>query len=265
MRKRLFLVGLVTVCVVCLSVLAVKKEIVLAEQVHSGSKTAFTATQITRMYDQDGRLRHTLDSTYAVRSDGSWVEVRTSGDGRPLDGRKVVFDLLSQERTVIIPATESKTTYHLDPDDVLRATRSPDSRCSIKGQIGPDVQFQEIGTGKRLNIPVVGYVWTRTQGDLTKKASEEWLAPSLNCFPLEQRVTVIREGAKINPVTSTEVQTVELADPDPSLFSISTDYVEKSPSQTISEEAHLKGRMCSSCEFANGELDKAYYGHQKKH
>jgi hypothetical protein len=265
MLMRRLTTGIMAIAVALATVSIARKTIAAAER--SVARVPFVAKQVTSMYDSHGVLRHQLSSTYAIRRDGSWVELRTNADGRSIS-KRVIFDLGGKRRTTVIASTKSTTTYPLSKDELSAMTRPNGENCSAMARDRGELKLQVPLSGAKttlLDREVVHFLWqSRPAGSNGASESvEEWLAPSLNCYPMKEIVSKSRPHAKEKGArTVTEVLSVQLGDPDPSMFSIPPDYTEKPPSQVISEQAEQRERKASDCEFARGELDKAYYSHR---
>jgi hypothetical protein len=96
------------------------------------SMEEFTTQEVVRMYDNSGQLRHTVVSVFAQRSDGSWVDERLSSDGKPLDGKKIVFDAAAGTRTSVQGSADAKTTYRLSPQDLAAAISAQSCSWAMK-------------------------------------------------------------------------------------------------------------------------------------
>lgn len=263
MRTRVVVLTLLSVSAASLTCLMIKTHPVLAAQFRLGEKTPFIAQQVTRMFDRDGVQRHMIVSVVAQREDGSWVEDRLTGDLQPTGGRKIVFDVSAGTRTSVFSSVKAKTTYKLTAEEIARATGSDTGCMNSMEDLGfLKTQPERTEHTTFLGIPVVKVLMEGVLPGGAERTLERWLAPSLNCYPLKEVSTRKAQGQAAGARTVTEVLSVKRISPPAALFSIDAGLVEKQPSQVIWEESQIDGETCQACQFAHGELDRAYASRQ---
>jgi hypothetical protein len=89
--------------------------------------------------------------------------------------------------------------------------------------------------------------------------SESWVALDLDCFPM-QEIQTSEAGAR-NEFTATRV---EEGEPAASLFTIPSDYVERSPGQIEAVYVARYGEPLYGFGRVLETLDSAYFSHQSK-
>jgi len=215
------------------------------------ARTPFTAKVNEVQYDNNGTPNADEVRTMAVASSGAQVDVLDTLDGKPV-GNSTVLDLNKRTRISIDPATESITTYPLNAKTVATAKRLLVGTCSdapgaehrsLWGQTAfKKIEDQQFGT--------------------TSLHTENWLAPALDCFPLESTVVFYRNGVRLGHKTR-QVISLITGEPDSSLFVVPGGFTERSPSQVFAELSHRTGSPCPDCEKRSGVLDQAYRSHQR--
>ncbi|MGH9435909.1 MAG: hypothetical protein ACRD06_07905 [Terriglobia bacterium] len=190
----------------------------------------FTATmedyhQSTAMGSPQQRVEY---YTLARRSDGSQVAVhrRKAPDGS-WNNARIIIDLSKGERITVDDLTQSITTYPLSPA-TIKGYRALQTYCN--------------GTGGKASS-VLGYKTVQTAGTGKVPPGQQvehdtWWAPTLNCFALKNTWTWTNPGAE-SPADSRTLQAVTIVpgEPSSSLFSIPSNYTERSPGEVMSQFA----------------------------
>lgn len=257
MKENLRLVTL-TVTVGALGGVAV---LTAAFQAERRERTAFTAKIEARSYDPDGDLTATTLSAAAFRGDGASVDLREAVDGSPVNNR-VILDPDAGVRTAVDSFTKSITTYPLHPARKRALQMKPSASCesTLPGEMLESPRaVSENMLGRRVLRAVTRETLNFGGGRSEVVQRELLLAPELDCFPLRTVVTVSRSDGTRLGSTITEVTSVTLGEPDPLLFEIPEDYVERAPSAVFAERARLEGRDCQNCGETANALDQAYY------
>ena len=201
-----------------------------------------------------------VKKTFAVRQDGSSVEVRAlpdpAAEGQTFDSR-VILDVANRRRVSVHPLTETITTMWLSEKstDFHRFKQNPN--CL---------------DGAQPAALILGYdVWlkdtTRPFRDGGQLKERSWVSPRLNCFPLRIE-TVMELPGEPDDNSAQTVITVTEEEPGPSLFEIPSTYVEKTPSQSVAELKRrfpeMSARPCPSCSLAEQRRDMNYYESWRK-
>lgn len=209
----------------------------------------FTAKTMETKESGEGQQKSVELRTIAVNSSGTQVDVLDSLDGRRF-GNFSVLDLERKLRVSVDPATQSITTYP-QSNRMIETAKRILSSCADD----PSAEHRSI-LGQR----VFKRVDNKTTGMRTTR-SEQWIAPNLNCFALEEKVAVYRNGRLLGRVVRETVSLV-VGEPNPSLFAIPSGFTERPPSAVFKELAQ-RGTACTACEQTAKILDKAYASHQR--
>ncbi|MGD1082777.1 MAG: hypothetical protein ABR881_31060 [Candidatus Sulfotelmatobacter sp.] len=201
-----------------------------ARQVAAGRSEivkAFTATVKETKFRPDGGGRREETYTVAFRGDGSSVvdHHHTLPNGQTVEV-KMVEDMNSGRKVAVDYATESTSTYPLPSDYAATVARRASACTSVKDSGGSTI----------LGYEVVLVHEGRTFANGAANVHERWEAPALNCFALRTIDSPPeRSGVAKVPHNETEIVKVALGEPDPALFSIPKDFVERSPSERHAE------------------------------
>jgi hypothetical protein len=180
---------------------------------------AFTARVHEVHYGSSGRVGRDETYTVAFRADGSSVKDsrRQLAVGRGYEIRSVT-DVAGLRRMVVDYATNSTTTYGLLPS-YAATLRNAASSCDTK----------PVEEATILGYAVVHTTTVHTFPGINPESAvklERWEAPALNCFALREVVTFGTRGAH----NETTVLSVIPGEPDPTLFSVPSDFIERAPS-----------------------------------
>lgn len=191
----------------------------------------FTATVHRFQYRANGSLAHEETYTVAYRSDGSKVSDfhRTLPNGEMVE-MKEIADVSGGREITVDYATHSISTYAIQPG-YLPVLKQRMSSC-----LGGVSAQQTI-----LGYPVVLVHAGHTYGNGASNVHDRWEAPSLNCFALRQIDAMTALPPNKAPHNEEEVTNIALGEPDPSLFSVPENFVERSPSQRHAEFERLYG------------------------
>jgi hypothetical protein len=176
------------------------------------ARVPFTLRQTVTSYTSAGVQSFSRTQTFAIRRDGSQVEVREEVNGKPVNIR-VVYDLAAKKRIVIDHARRSLTTYPLSDEYPRQLAGAPG--CSTSGS----------PSEKALGFDVIRRVRTEDFRDQTVKISET-IAPALGCYALQREDVIERHGVLYGRQV-TNVTAVVMGDPDSSLFQIPAGYAER--------------------------------------
>ncbi len=174
----------------------------------------FSAVVHETKFNGKGVKGHESDSIRAMRSDGSFVisEERAFPDGKNYSLRTII-DVSYRRRVVVHAATGSVTTYPLSTGAVRKYVADLSSCRALASE------RQAMN-----NIETV-----RDKSEVPGLIRDRWLAPSLNCFALQESVS---NGSAHNERV---VTSISLGEPDPALFAVPNGYVERSPAEVAVE------------------------------
>ena len=211
--------------------------------------TPFTAQTTEIEYDNDGIQKSIELRTTAVNASGVQVDTLDTLDGRNV-GNSIILDLNKGVRTSLDPATESTTTYPMNSKAVAVARQilnsCVDSPRAEHRSLWGHVTFKKIDD---------------RQAGTSSFHTESWLAPDLNCFPLESTVVVFRSGVRMGQ-KSKQVTSLTAGEPAASLFVVPPGFIERTPSEVLAELAYRTGTPCTECPKA-AVLDEAYRSHRQ--
>lgn len=220
----------------------------------SGGWRPFTAFLVEQKLSAEGKLP-TQDwpdveyTTFARRSDGSSVTVfkRRNPNGDWVWSRRIT-DLAAGKELTVDPMTESVTTYPL-PARNLESSRMKPQRCSQDSN-------PELGR-------MAGYDTEKVHRQIPAPEGSEhdfWMAPSLDCFPLNQK-TKFADGY----VNDRHAIFVLEGEPSPALFQVPGSYAERSPSQVFAEYAKRFPGYRGAPQRTQERLDRVYISSNGRH
>lgn len=194
----------------------------------------FTAILHEVRFRSNGEAAYEEDYTVAFRSDGSSVNDyhRKLPTGQTVEV-KVVEDFGRTQRVAVDYATESTSTYPL-PSNYSAMTAKQASACN--GAAGVSSNQPPI-----LGFKVVLLHESHTYGNGKSNMHDRWEAPALNCFALRRVDFASRKAGEKPPHNEVVATKIVLGEPDPVLFSIPTNFVERSPSERHAEFEHRFG------------------------
>jgi hypothetical protein len=180
---------------------------------------AFTAKLLTTDAHIDSTEGPETKTLIAIRRDGSRVDIVESIDDTPA-GNKVIIDVPAKRRIVIDVKTKSKTTYPMADSELAPYVSVPSMKI--------EADAVALSIAGRQGFPIdrmleQGY-W-----------EEAWVCPELDYFKLRFIHTYE------NGVLTAEVKSLTVGEPNPALFEIPSDYIERSPIEVLQETARLRG------------------------
>lgn len=251
--RKAILFGLATFVVGGLSFLGSRVVHVQKLKAESSARRPFTAVIVEHRHPGDPSISdaawpNTEMIMYAVRSDGSTAEVirRLDPNNTPVEIR-VVADTASARRVIIDPMTQSVTTYPL-------------SQASLAFMNGLAAGCQNATSehSTRLGYEVVKVQDNKQWPDGSADYSQSWQAPALGCLPMYESSSP-QAGAAPTVWNSREVVFVAEGEASGALFTIPSNYVERSPSQVFDEfQSRFPNARKSWVEKAGPPLDRAY-------
>lgn len=193
-----------------------------------------------------------LDETLYVKSDGSYAKVRRrmTPDGRAYTVR-MVADTRRRVTFSTDDLTRSVTTAPFE--DAQRSQKPVSCVADSPEQVSQILDFRVLKSTSK----------TTSQPDGESFYHERWIAPDLNCLALKAIHYRSKGAGKFAVATLTEVTSITLGEPEPSLFEQpAPEYAEKPPSQVLTEMQALKGTpiptACETCQRSLNALDDVY-------
>ena len=189
-------------------------------------------------------------TTYARKSDGSWVEVRTTKDpSREIGVLRTFWDVASGTEVTLEPATKSAMTLFL-------------TRSEMRGEISSFESCPpEVNNPAAEHERILGYdaVKVTDEGPGPKKGRqliESWVVPELACFPV-RRSEVLSAG----PHNEFKTTGITEGEPPAWMFEVPQDYVERSPTQLSQEWAARFAHRFWPDDVA-ARMEKRYVAHR---
>ncbi|MCW5977592.1 MAG: hypothetical protein KIT09_05925 [Bryobacteraceae bacterium] len=182
------------------------KSLVIHEQVLHFGRSAKAASAVQ-------------NNVFARRGDGSFVNLRETTSPHGEKGYTAeIIDLQKRRVVVLEPFTKSAITFY--PADISEELEHQET-CASNGL--------RHGEGSLAYTPadeMLGREVRQVRQAGTNVTSEKWIAPDLDCYPLQKKITSSR--GSYSQHTAIKVEEVE---PPDSMFEIPQGYIEVSPSQ----------------------------------
>ncbi len=194
--------------------------------------TPFVVYKHEGHYAKDPKLPPNLfDSMYARRSDGSWRHTFTAqAPSHDLSAAQVIEFLDFRTRTEVIlePFTRSAIVFHLT-DGEARSERERVPDCSAVPEVS-------VNPPTASGVRMLAYGVTRVVRKEDDDTMDTWVAPALDCYPLQETETFTT-----GPHNSRIVYKVEPGEPPAAFFEIPPEYINRSPRQLEVEYKFLFG------------------------
>ncbi len=157
-----------------------------------------------------------MESSLSRRSDGSWVHTFDVISPQGESNRVVeFFDARARVSVQGQPFTKSRMTFHLGESEIPEHIRAAFKVCD--------------GDEKDESLPrsnILGYEVVRIVRDVGFGIDTSWVAPALDCYPLEDDF-LFRSGSH----SETKVTSIQEGEPPDSAFQLPPDFVERSPEE----------------------------------
>jgi hypothetical protein len=227
------------------------------QETPSPSSDSFTATEVEAIYEADDPIvAMTRTSTIAVRSDGSYAQLRHFTD--PTGGARNwavrgITDLAAREFISVDPFSESISTYPMTQQHAAQETKRFAGPCAGKSAgkiLGFDVLLDQ-NTENRPEQP--------DHVHIDKVVRSYWLAPQLRCFALSSEILLYAKG-KLTQRTLKTITSLKLGEPPSWVFERPVGYVERAPSEARreAERRYPNHDCCRNASVGAQEDDKFY-------
>lgn len=217
----------------------------------------FTAQSVTKCFSKEGdeglvEVRHT---TYARKSDGSWVESQEIVSPQGESGKMTeIWDATSRSFIALEPFTRSSTTYYYTESEVQNSD-VPGLESCPSAVNSPAAEHAQM-----LGYDVVKVVEESAGPHGSEETMVAWVAPELGCYSLRRSESGLHGSHNEIQVTS-----VTEGEPPAEMFEVPAEYVERSPSQLSDEwEAKFGERFWGANEDITKRMDQRYHAHQRK-
>ncbi len=191
-------------------------------------RVAFTIQKTETPYHrQSGKPGLSIVSTFAIQRDGSTalVRERATPDGKAYRVAGVL-DVPNRRSVTFDTLTQSITTSNMSSDHISAVTAIP-AQCKV------DSPLQ---SSTRLGVQVLKFthdIPSSQPGEVY--TMESWVAPSLNCYPLQETLHIAAPDGSSLPMFVREVTFLTVGEPDPQLFVIPEGMTERPPSVVLAE------------------------------
>jgi len=175
-----------------------------------------------------------VDYRTARRADGSLVTSFIIKDSDSPDGSEgntvFIWDTPSRKNIMLEPFTKSSMTQIRSPKEMTDFLSSQKA-CS-EAILSPNAN--------RSTEQLLGYAVVRVEETSNVIHTVSWVAPDLDCFPLGQTVALLdpKHAGLHHDVIVTKI---EDGDPPSSMFTVPSDYTERSPLEIQAEYARKYG------------------------
>jgi hypothetical protein len=194
------------------------------------SYTPLTVILQECVYDRAGEMRAKQVLILAVRGDGAVIEERISDHNGPLARTRSIHNRESATKTVLDFATQSKTSYY--------GMRLRDFKERLLSDYSAMADEGELILGERV---------IKVTHQSRRSRVDTWLAPGLDYVPLRGEFVAFGDDGEIAARTVKEAVEILRGEPDPSLFSIPDNFIERSPSEVYAEIEKLRNGKCPGC------------------
>lgn len=209
----------------------------------------FTAYAHESMFSSDPHVApKPFDSIYARRSDGSFAYHYTAmaPNGSPTELMMKSFsDLRLRKQAILEPFTRSAVVFQMNEREVRNQQRLQNGCHAIPAA---DLKRDSVPGPTMLGFEVVRII-RKTESETT----ESWVAPELNCYPLQENITF--SGGAHNEA---KVMKIDAGEPPQVFFEVPDEFVKRSPLQ-LDAEYKIKFGHGFWGERAMGNTQKRYY------
>jgi hypothetical protein len=200
--------------------------------------TAFVSHEKELEFSKGDENPYEIDSTYARRSDGStalsWVAIAPYRTGTDTDQGTIIFDPRRLVEILLEPNTKSVTTTSLSLAQVS-SRLAEEHACD---NVDPETIV------KRGSESILGYATIEEIDSFPDEKSQTWVATALDCYSLKETTQFPDDLGGHN---ENVVLDIREGDPPLAMFSVPTDYLERSPKQVEAVyEAQFPGRTLHS-------------------
>jgi hypothetical protein len=207
----------------------------------------FTVQQITHRTAGENDPTEVFGSTFARRGDGSWSYAvsRSSADG--VGGR--MLEYVDMQRLISArsePMTQSIMTFHLSAAELRTDWAAGFAACG-------ELKIEE---GSQRST-ILGFDVVRVVNDDEFGKEVKWVAPALDCYPLDSAFTGPHGERTTEAVTN-----VQQAEPSTGLFVPPAGYVERAPREIQALYAEIGSRTKFLPDDVLDLVEKRYQAHR---
>lgn len=205
------------------------------------SRTAYTVTYTET--SQMGTRRSIGKSMYlAQRQDGSTA----TGSTEPLSSQ-IRSILLAPQKLVVLVSdqTAHKSTQLAVREGAVIPPRNPSPRCAPQN-LAASMRAEYLGEDVVAGFRTFRYRLSSSQPNQNGDEQTFWFAPDVECYSLrvvsERKAEAARTGSRFVK----EATSVQLGDPDPTLFAVPGNYAEVPPSELMRSSLAERSRTTAA-------------------
>lgn len=224
----------------------------------AGARVAVTVTSLQKWDIGSGEAQQT--AVEAFRADGSYaVWVRTylpeASPGPSTSEMRSLESPVTRSISLMYPQVKSLTTFQMSERYAAFMT-APVSCDSLRDRPAGHLESTEY-----LGFRVLKHIVEPAKNEPNRDwLLERWIAPELNCHPLRVVIWDIAADGSRKPRSVREAASVVLGEPDPKLFEIPADFVERPPSEAEKEMAIRNSQPWVQPSYFAQRLDEKFFG-----
>ena len=207
-------------------------------------RKGYTATILKNQYDGQGNVEIASSIVVAKKPSGSTSTI-TERFRKGQSTKSISLQLIEELKQITsFYGAASKVTTRMSKEKAAQLMSASDSACVLeRGQAQVTASPELI-----LGFSVVKKTETTSGPDSKTAVTEIWFAPLLDCLPMKKVRQVLDANQSIVVREVSEVSRVVLGEPDPALFTLPANYVERNPSEVYAAEAaRLGDENCVRC------------------
>lgn len=199
-------------------------------------KPEFTIKKKIQHFNVKRELSRIEEVLAVFRADGSYSANSTffalgSVDPDQIREKRTIVETHGRQQVVIYPFLASKMTKPLSQEMAKKLQAPTTSDCNDGASlIDPHPSPSQIAGYRVIKSTV-----KRRLKDIGEFSIEKWMAPDLGCYALRQIETKTSPDGVPGAYNVHEVRSVTLGKPDPKLFEIPSHFVERSPTEILTE------------------------------
>lgn len=229
----------------------------------------FTAHFSEHYTAKNGEKKLGMKTTYARRSDGSWMALTQFFVHKGIEDKTREIFLMTGRMARVGDYIRSVTTHQISEAELLKHRvyeRDPSTNCT-QFYSGETERGQTL-TGQYELIH--GFNTVQIIYESTSRRLTVWKAPSLGCIILKRLAEFRERGSQgLSNPSELVVDSIQTGEPDSAYFEIPPTYEEVAPSVFYIRDLNIKGVKLSPAEEAVNRdqyprLDAKYYAQRPK-
>jgi hypothetical protein len=226
----------------------------------AGHRAAFTVTSLQKWDAGPGEARVSIvegfrsDGSQAIWARGFWPKADSTADETEM---RSVISPVTRSMSLMFPQAKSVSTFEMGERRAAYMTASVNCE-SLWDRLAGHMESAEY-----LGFRVLKHIVEPSKSEANRDwLLERWIAPELNCHPLRVVIWDIAADGSRKPRSVREAASVILGEPDPKLFEIPGDYVERPPGEAERELAIRNSGSWAYPSYGFQRLDEKYHGNR---